>query len=107
MSGGCGDQIRHGAKIRVFRMQFASLVLRTIEEMPSWRYTEDKMGNSSKELSPLTYMLFTTDRHYDPLDIMHRLLSTFLSNLPTLVFGIASTKTTSSGSHHFAMWGRR
>jgi len=39
-------------------MQFAPLVLRTIEEMPSWRYSKDKFGNSSFELLPLTYSLF-------------------------------------------------
>src|SRR2546430_6249585 len=32
---------------------------------------------------------------------------TFLSNFPTLVFGTASIRTTSSGSAHFASLGRR
>jgi len=34
---------------------------------------------------------------------LKRSRSTFLSNLPALVFGTASMKTTSSGSHHLAV----
>src|SRR5579883_3383732 len=41
------------------------------------------------------------------LCMAYLLRRTFLSNLPTLVFGMASTKITSSGSHHFATFGRR
>ena len=38
---------------------------------------------------------------------LKRSRSTFLSNLPTLVLGTASMKTTSSGSHHLATRGSR
>src|SRR6266567_5653078 len=44
---------------------------------------------------------------YEVLYVPYLLRSTFLSNLPTLVLGMASMKTTSSGSHHLATWGRR
>src|SRR5436309_11866797 len=40
-------------------------------------------------------------------DISYLARSTFLSNLPTLVLGIVSTNSTSSGSHHLATRGRR
>src|SRR2546421_12909858 len=40
-------------------------------------------------------------------DISYLARSTFLSNLPTLVLGMASTNSTSSGSHHRATRGRR
>src|SRR4030095_8737955 len=39
--------------------------------------------------------------------VLKRSRRTFLSNLPTLVLGTASMKTTSSGSHHLATRGFR
>src|SRR6266498_1630474 len=53
--------------------------------------------------------VFTHDPGYERagFQLLNRSRSTFLSNLPTLVFGTASMKMTSSGSHHLATRGVR
>src|ERR1051326_232520 len=43
----------------------------------------------------------TVTRHYPLVSADAVARNAFLSNLPTDVFGISSTKRTSSGSHHF------